>query len=93
VKNKIEPKIIDIANKAALKESDIKKILKEVSKVYARKGKKTVSINLNEEKVSKEIMEKFILGPTGNLRAPIIRKGKALLIGFDEDSYKVVLKK
>jgi len=33
-----------------------------------------------------------ILGPTGNLRAPTIRKGKTLLVGFSEDSYRQVLK-
>jgi hypothetical protein len=32
-----------------------------------------------------------ILGPTGNLRAPTIRKGKTLLVGFSEEVYRQVL--
>ena len=32
-----------------------------------------------------------MLGPTGNLRAPLLRVGKAVLVGFDEDSYRDVL--
>jgi len=28
-----------------------------------------------------------MLGPTGNLRAPAIRVGKTLLVGFNEDAY------
>ena len=32
-----------------------------------------------------------MLGPTGNLRAPTIKKGKTLLVGFDEESYEKLL--
>ena len=32
-----------------------------------------------------------LLGPTGNLRAPTMRVGKTLLVGFDESSYADVL--
>ena len=28
-----------------------------------------------------------MLGPTGNLRAPTIRMGKKLLVGFNEDAF------
>ena len=34
-----------------------------------------------------EILLKAMLGPTGNLRAPTIRKGKTLLVGFNEEVY------
>ena len=32
-----------------------------------------------------------ILGPTRNLRAPTIRKGKILLVGFSEEAFRQVL--
>ncbi|MDX1382347.1 MAG: ArsC family (seleno)protein [Thermoanaerobaculia bacterium] len=32
-----------------------------------------------------------MLGPTGNLRAPTVRVGKTLVVGFDEDRYREVL--
>jgi hypothetical protein len=32
-----------------------------------------------------------ILGPTGNLRAPTIRKGKTLPVGFNKEAYRQVL--
>lgn len=32
-----------------------------------------------------------MLGPTGNLRAPTLRAGKTILVGFDEATYKSVL--
>ena len=32
-----------------------------------------------------------MLGPTGNLRAPTVRSGRTLLVGFNEDEYAAVL--
>ena len=32
-----------------------------------------------------------MLGPTGNLRAPTLRVGKIVLVGFDEETYGRVL--
>lgn len=32
-----------------------------------------------------------LLGPTGNLRAPTLRKGNTLLVGFNEDAYEETL--
>jgi arsenate reductase-like glutaredoxin family protein len=34
---------------------------------------------------------KAILGPTGNLRAPTIRRGQTLLVGFSEEVYAKTL--
>jgi arsenate reductase-like glutaredoxin family protein len=59
--------------------------------VYASIGKKGVKINLKNEKVNREIMEYFILGRTGNLRAPTVLTGKKLLVGFNEEFYNEVL--
>ncbi len=33
----------------------------------------------------------LLLGPSGNLRAPTLRKGTTLLVGFDPASYAEVL--
>jgi hypothetical protein len=32
-----------------------------------------------------------MIGPSGNLRAPTLRVGRRILVGFDEDSYRKVL--
>jgi hypothetical protein len=31
-----------------------------------------------------------MLGPTGNLRAPCLRAGKTVIVGFNEDLYKQI---
>lgn len=33
-----------------------------------------------------------MLGPTGNLRAPTIVKGKTLMVGFDDETFRSVLR-
>ncbi len=37
------------------------------------------------------LLLKAMLGPTGNMRAPAIRRGKTLLIGFNEELYETTL--
>jgi hypothetical protein len=42
------------------------------------------------EKPGKDVLRDLLLGPTGNLRAPAIRKGRTLVVGFDEATYEKV---
>jgi arsenate reductase-like glutaredoxin family protein len=35
-----------------------------------------------------DVLAAHLLGPTGNLRAPAIRKGNTLYIGFSEEAYQ-----
>ena len=66
-------------------------LLKTVSEVYAAKGKKVVHFNLKKEKPSAADLKEVILGPTGNLRAPTLRVGKKLIVGFNEEIYEDLL--
>ena len=38
-----------------------------------------------------ETLLAHLLGPTGNLRAPTLRRGKTLLVGFNDEAYRQVL--
>ncbi len=58
--------------------------------LYVAKGKKVVHLNLKKDKPDEETLCKLLLGPTGNLRAPTLRKGKTLIVGFDEETYRKV---
>lgn len=42
---------------------------------------------------SDEEILKLILGPTGNLRAPTIRVGKTLIVGFNPPGYEKLIGK
>ena len=69
----------------------VKDLLSKANKVFAAKGKKRLEVNLKEDKVSDEDINKFMLGPTGNLRAPTMVIGETLLIGFNDELYKELL--
>ncbi len=66
-------------------------MLKDVDEVYAAKGKQVVHVDLRRGKPPKAELLGLLLGPTGNLRAPTLRKGRTLLVGFDEATYRRVL--
>jgi hypothetical protein len=38
-----------------------------------------------------ETLAAHLLGPTGNLKAPTLRVGDTLLVGFGEEAYRQVL--
>jgi arsenate reductase-like glutaredoxin family protein len=67
------------------------KLTQEVSEVIAAKGKKVVRYNLTKDKPTRDDLLAIMIGPSGNLRAPTVRKGKKLLIGFDLGAYSEVL--
>lgn len=48
---------------------------------------------MKREPPDDETLAAHLLGPTGNLRAPTIRKGSTLLVGFSEEAYREVLAK
>ena len=54
------------------------------------KGKSVVEFVMKNDSPSRAELLKHMLGPTGNLRAPMIRAGKTLLVGFDEQTDQAV---
>ena len=63
-------------------------MLKGVDQLYAAKGKKVVHFDLKRDKPDAKTLQKLILGPTGNLRAPTLRRGKTLIVGFNQEMYE-----
>ena len=80
------------ARKTTLKEKDALALVKDVDEIYASKGKQVVHLDLRKEQPDRAALLGLVLGPTGNLRAPTLRKGRTLLVGFDEAAYAKVLK-
>ena len=75
------------ARKVTLKVSEALELAKSVTDIYASKGKKVIHLNMKRDKPDDDTLTKLLVGPTGNLRAPALRKGKTLIIGFDEETY------
>ena len=75
-----EIKLLRSARKEPFQDKEIRDLLKQVSTVIVSKGKKSV-----RRKVS-EVKPADLKGPTGNYRAPIVRKGRTLLVGFSQEA-------
>ena len=78
------------AKKITLQRTEALELAQSVNDIYVAKGKKVVHLNLKKDKPDAETLSKLMLGPTGNLRAPTLRKGKTLVVGFDHDTYQKV---
>ena len=86
--NSIEPKEIVPASRK-LQRDDAREIAEASSKMYVAKGKK-----LSEFKVGAQTSDEALdamLGTTGTLRAPTLRIGKTVIVGFNEALYEKLL--
>lgn len=72
------------AGKAPYKQEAVVELLNEVDKVVVTSGKKILEY---EEVQGNEEMMKKIMGRSGNLRAPSLRIGSVLYVGYNEELY------
>jgi hypothetical protein len=80
------------AKKATIKGDAALGVLKDADELYVAKGKRVVHVDLKRQKPPRAELLALLLGPTGNLRAPTLRKGRTLIVGFDEATYERVLR-
>lgn len=79
------------ATKTRLGRDDALKLLTGVDRLIAARGKAVAVFDLNKDRPDDETLLAHLLGPTGNLRAPTVRVGSTLLVGFNDDAYRQVL--
>ena len=80
------------AKKATIKGPAALSVLEGVDELYVAKGKKVEHVDLRKARPDRSTLLGLLLGPTGNLRAPTLRKDRTLIVGFEEDTYKKLLK-
>ena len=68
-----------------LDRSDARELAAAAARVIVAKGRKV------QEFKPRGAPDDAMVGATGNLRAPLLRVDKTLLVGFDADSYAGVL--
>ena len=76
------------AKKNTLGPSKAMALLREVDEIVATRGRQVVRIDVKKEKPDTETIKRLLIGPSGNLRAPTLRIGRTLLVGFDEQAYR-----
>ena len=68
------------ARKDPLNEKDVRGLLKTVTQVVIARGKKT------ETFATGDVKPDMLKGPSGNYRAPMLVKGKKMLVGFSAET-------
>ena len=68
-------------------------LARSADRVIVAKGKKVVTFEMKKNPPDDETLLAHLLGPTGNLRAPTFRKGKTLMVGFNDGAYGELLGK
>jgi hypothetical protein len=66
-------------------------LARSAKRVITGKGKAIVTFDMKESPPDDDTLAAAVLGPTGNLKAPTLRIGDTLLVGFNEEAYKKVL--
>lgn len=80
--------IVD-ARKNVIKSDGAWEVFRDMKTLYVGRGKKTVVYTPDAE--SKEEILKVSLGRTGNLRAPALRVGKLMYVGYNDAMYEELL--
>jgi arsenate reductase-like glutaredoxin family protein len=66
-------------------------LARKAGKIVVAKGARIAIFDMKEAPPDDATLLAHLLGPTGNLRAPAIRKGNTLLVGFNEEAYREAL--
>jgi arsenate reductase-like glutaredoxin family protein len=85
--------VVDQVNAATarLGPEEALKLVKASHRVVIAKGKKVVTLDIRRDSPDDRTLLTYLLGPTGKLRAPTLRVGDTLLIGFNQEAYERVL--
>jgi len=62
-------------------------MVREAHRLIAAKGKKVTTIDLRTAPPADEVLAGLMLGPTGNLRAPIMRVGQTIVVGYNDQAF------
>lgn len=89
MQKKIETQTTVDARKSPLGRKEAVALARAAKELFSTSGSKVHHIDLTEP-VSDDDLASAMLGPTGNLRAPTLRVGDTLIVGFNQDAYKQV---
>jgi len=75
------------ARKQRISPTEAVRLARSVDKLWVARGKGMLFFDMKQEPPSDSELKKLLIGPSGNLRAPTIRRGKSMLVGFHSDAY------
>jgi hypothetical protein len=78
------------ASKKRFGRDEALKLAKTADKIVVGKGKKVLVFDMKSAPPEDDVLAAQLLGPSGNLKAPTLRMGRMLLVGFSEAAYQQV---
>lgn len=66
-------------------------LARAAGRLVVAKGKKVTVLELKKDDPDDETLLKHLLGPSGNLRAPTLRRGRTLFVGFHAEEFPPLL--
>lgn len=78
------------ASRVRLGRDDALALARSASRVLVAKGRGVVEFDMRKNPPDDDTLAAHLLGRTGSLRAPTIRIGRTLLVGFSEEGYRHV---
>ena len=85
-------RIADVVDAAKFRKGRIEALAlaKSADTIVVAKGKRHVVFDLKKAQPDDDTLIAQLLGPTGNLRAPTVKIGKTLYVGFNEEAWTAV---
>jgi len=80
------------AKKVRMGSAEALALARQADRVIAARGKKVVELDMKKDAPDDQTLLGMLLGPSGNLRAPAAMVGKTLVVGFNPEVYRQVLR-
>lgn len=90
-KRKLSAAVTVDARRAPIGLAEARSLLAQVDAIVSCKGKRVERLDLTAGAPDPATLARLLLGPTGRLRAPTLRVGRTLLVGFDEATYRTLV--
>lgn len=81
------------ARSTPLVESDALELIKNAKDLFITRGSKVIHFDLTREHPGNGSIVELVIGRSGKLRAPTIKVGRTVVVGFDQATYEKVLSK
>lgn len=75
------------ARKERIAPAEAIRLARGVNQLWVTRGKAVLHFDMKRDPPTDAELKKLLIGPSGNLRAPTIRLGKKMFVGFDPDAY------
>lgn len=79
------------ADKAPIAEPAALALVRQARRLVVAKGKQTITIDVARDRPDDATLRALVIGPSGNLRAPAVRVGDTLVVGFTADGLRGAL--